>query len=156
MVRAGGETPRAQGREVRAQVPPAVEASRFPGAKEVEDHNLTHCPFRSWCPNCVKGQAKDDAHRVVQGVLAEWDVVRVSMDYCFLTEDVSSDAAERVESVRATISMTVLVMAETLCRSVWAYAVGQKGAADAWVAEQIVEDLEVIGLTGERIIVKTD
>ena len=98
----------------------------------------------------------DDAHRVMQGDLAESDAVRVSMDYCCLTEDASSEDIEHVESVRATISMTVLVMAETLCRSVWAYAVGQKGAADAWVAEQIVEDLEVIGLTGERIIVKTD
>ena len=35
-------------------------------------------------------------------------------------------------------------------------AVSQKGAADAWVADQIVEDLEVVGLTCERIIVKTD
>ena len=68
----------------------------------------------------------------------------------------SSEATEHVESVKATISMTVLVMVETLCRSVWAYAVSQKGAADAWVADQIVEDLEVVGLTGERIIVKTD
>ena len=68
----------------------------------------------------------------------------------------SSEATEHVESVKATISMTVLVMVETLCRSVWAYAVSQKGAADALVADQIVEDLEVVGLTGERIIVKTD
>ena len=68
----------------------------------------------------------------------------------------SSEATEHVESVKATISMTVLVMVETLCRSVCAYAVSQKGAADAWVADQIVEDLEVVGLTGERIIVKTD
>ena len=74
------------------------------------------------------------------------------MDYCFLTEGVSSEATEHVESVKATISMTVLVMVETLCRSVWAYAVGHKGAADAWVTEQIVEDLGVVGLTSEELL----
>ena len=142
--------------EEEAQVPLAVKAPRLPGTKEIEEHNLTHCPFRSWCLHCVKGQAKDDAHRVMQGDLAESDVVRVSMDYCYLTEGVSSEATEHIESVKSTISMTVLVMVETLCRSVWAYAVNQKGTADAWVAEQIAEDLEVVGLTGERIIVKTD
>ena len=97
--------------EEEAQVPLAVKAPRLPSAREIEEHNLTHCPFRSWCPQCIKGQAKDDAHRVMQGDLAESDVVRVSMDYCFLTEGVSSEATEHVESVRATISMTVLVMA---------------------------------------------
>ena len=78
--------------EEEAQAPLAAKAPRFPRAKEIEEHNLTHCPFRSWCPRCVKGQAKDDAHRVMQDDLAESDVVRVSMDYCFLTERVSSEA----------------------------------------------------------------
>ena len=50
--------------EEEAQAPQAVKAPRLPGAKEIEEHNLIHCPFRSWCPHCVKGQAKDDAHCV--------------------------------------------------------------------------------------------
>ena len=58
----------------------------------------------------MKGQAKDNAHRVMQGDLAESDVVRVSMDHCFLTKGVSSDVTEHVDIVEATISMTVLVM----------------------------------------------
>ena len=51
--------------EEEAQVPLAVKAPRLPSAREIEEHNLTHCPFRSWCPHCIKGQAKDDAHRVM-------------------------------------------------------------------------------------------
>ena len=66
--------------EEEAQAPLAVKAPRLAGAKEIEEHNLTHCPFRSWCPHCVKGRAKDDAHRVMQGDLAESDGVRMSMD----------------------------------------------------------------------------
>ena len=25
-------------------------------AKEVADHNLTHLPYRNWCPHCVTGK----------------------------------------------------------------------------------------------------
>ena len=33
------------------------EVLRDPGAptpKEVEEHNVTHLPFRSWCPHCQR------------------------------------------------------------------------------------------------------
>ncbi len=45
----------------------AVRAPKMPTPKEVEDHELTHCPYRSWCEHCVRGQAKDDQHRTVKG-----------------------------------------------------------------------------------------
>ena len=33
-----------------------VEA--VPSSKEVEERNLDHAVFRSWCPHCVKGRAE--------------------------------------------------------------------------------------------------
>ena len=27
-----------------------------PSTKEVEEHMVTHMPFRSWCPHCVRGE----------------------------------------------------------------------------------------------------
>ncbi len=33
-----------------------VEAA--PSKKEVEEHNLGHVAFKSWCPRCVKGRAE--------------------------------------------------------------------------------------------------
>ena len=104
----------------------------------------------------MKGQAKDSPHRTVSGSFADSDVVRVSMDYCFLTEDVVSKEGDHENSTKSRVSMTILVMAETLCRSIWAYAVSTKGASETWVAEQITEDLETVGLSQERIIVKAD
>ena len=32
---------------------------RLPSRKEVEDHYLTHVPYRNWCPHCVRGRGKD-------------------------------------------------------------------------------------------------
>ena len=36
---------------------------RLPTEKEVEEHNLTHVPYRNWCPHCVRGLGKDLDHR---------------------------------------------------------------------------------------------
>ena len=31
--------------------------------EEVELHNKTHLPYRSWCPHCVRGKARSRSHR---------------------------------------------------------------------------------------------
>ena len=72
--------------EVEVQAPRAVRAPYVPSAKEVEAHELTHCPFRQWCDHCVRGQAKDVPRTTVRGELADSTVVRVTMGYCFLTD----------------------------------------------------------------------
>ena len=32
---------------------------RLPTQAEVDNHNITHVPYRNWCPHCVRGQGKD-------------------------------------------------------------------------------------------------
>ncbi len=36
-------------------------------ADEIDMHKLTHTPFRSWCAECVKGNAKAGAHSRKKG-----------------------------------------------------------------------------------------
>ena len=76
------------------------------------------------------------------------------MSYCFVTEKAQAKETDHKDSTEAKVSMTVLVMIESLFRSLWAYAVQCKGSTDEWLAEQIAEDLETIGLAGERLIIK--
>ena len=78
------------------------------------------------------------------------------MDYCFLTEDVVAEESEHIDKTTARVSMTGLDFVESMCRSIWAYAVQSKGAGEQWVAEQIAEDLETIGITEEKLIIKAD
>ena len=33
-----------------------------PTPEEVEQHMVTHIPFREWCPHCVAGKSKTDPH----------------------------------------------------------------------------------------------
>mgnify|MGYP000252623687 CR=1 FL=1 len=34
-----------------------------PTQAEVDKHNITHFPFRNWCPACVRGRAQSAPHR---------------------------------------------------------------------------------------------
>ena len=35
-----------------------------PTAREVEEHNMDHATFRSWCPHCVKGKSAAYGHKL--------------------------------------------------------------------------------------------
>ena len=72
-----GELP---GGEDEGQAPRALRAPRIPSAREVESHELSRCPPRSWCDHCVRGQAKDRPRTKISGEYADSSIVRVSMD----------------------------------------------------------------------------
>ena len=57
---AGHEGQEAEGEAEEAVRRPEVKA---PTKEEVRRHNVSHLPFRSWCPQCVAGRKKDHAHR---------------------------------------------------------------------------------------------
>ena len=52
-------------REVVAQGERArpLPQPRLPSRQEVQEHELTHIPYRSWCVHCVRGAGRSDAHR---------------------------------------------------------------------------------------------
>ena len=53
-----------------------------PTREEVEQHNLTHAQFRSWCPACVRGRGKNSPHYPVE---RDAEAIPIqSVDYCFL------------------------------------------------------------------------
>ena len=64
--------------------PKAIWKPIRPTVKEVEEHNLTHLPFRNWCIFCVKGKAKDDPDRRKIKQDEEQDIPIVSVDYMFM------------------------------------------------------------------------
>ena len=108
-----------QEEEAETQAPRAARAPHTPSQREIDDHNLVHCPYRAWCEACVRGQAKDDCHMTIIGPDADSSVTGVCIDYCFLTEKVKARESEHVEEVQAGVSMIILVMLETMCRRIW-------------------------------------
>ena len=87
-----------------------------PSVEEVNMHNLTHIPFRSWCPFCVAGKAKDNPHRGVEDQEAGVNIV--DMDYMFLSgkepsvevgiDQVSEDEDDEEEVVDGYAGISVL------------------------------------------------
>ena len=45
-----------------ARVPKVFRDPGAPTETEIEQHNVTHLPFRAWCPSCVEGKARDRPH----------------------------------------------------------------------------------------------
>ena len=134
-----------------------VRSPGMPSAAERAEHNITHWPYRNWCEHCVKGRALGQAHRSMKGEFAESDVARVLMDYGYLHEEETVVEDDHGEKKEAKISLTTMVMVETMNASVWAYALDAKGTSTLdWLARQVVEDLETVGLNKEKIITKTD
>jgi len=62
-----------------------------PSSKEVEDHERTHLPFRSWCARCVRGKAQSHPHwnKSKEG----HGIPTISWDY-FYMDDNENDKAD--------------------------------------------------------------
>ena len=57
-----------------------------PSRKEVDEHYLTHLPFRNWCPHCTRGKAKElNCKKSDEGA---GELPEIHADYCFLGDDV--------------------------------------------------------------------
>ena len=56
-----------------------------PKQEEIDEHMLTHVPYRSWCKYCVKARGRADAHKSQER--DDRGVTTVHMDYAYLNED---------------------------------------------------------------------
>ena len=62
---------------------------RLPSRQEVQEHELTHIPYRSWCVHCVRGAGRSDAHRRrarQDEEEREQDMTTWSIDYAFMID----------------------------------------------------------------------
>ena len=58
-----GETEDAEGRKAVGRTGP-----KMPTKMEQEEHERTHCPYRSWCKHCVQARARSSPHRAGEEV----------------------------------------------------------------------------------------
>ena len=108
--------------------------------EEREAHEITHTPYRSWCPHCVRGRGRNTPHRLRSEDAKHSGVPKVSMDYVFM-----SVADERAAS------NPVLIMVDEATGERYARAVGHKGTSHAesdWLVRDISEELKSWGHQG--------
>jgi len=73
-----------------------------PSRQEMLEHNITHMPFRNWCPHCLAGKAKSTKHMQGAG-LGVSETPIISMDYMFMG-DKSAEVIEEDAEGGARIS----------------------------------------------------
>ena len=115
-----------------SQDPLALPDPGKPTAQEVEAHNITHLPHRSWCPVCVKARARDRPHRPQRGP-GEKEVPEIVFDYCFM-------GARGEEETQA-----ILVIKDRRTRMYFSHVVPRKGLASEHSAKVLLEDLKKLG-----------
>ena len=111
-----------------------------PTEREVEEHAMTHCPYRPWCRICVEAQGKEDPHVSIHECSEE--ILRFSMDYKEMSEYVN----ERKRII------TTLIMREHASTMTAAYVVEAKGSIEQ--AKRILEFVESFG--HDKVSLKSD
>ena len=94
-----GEEPGRKGKEEGRRLR-SIGDPRLPSVREVEEHNLTHLPYRNWCPHCVRGRGKDLDHR--KSLDDDRNIREFSFDYCFPGDDKGSRLTVLVGRERVT------------------------------------------------------
>ena len=82
----------AEGQDAKVACVPCM-----PTQEEVDAHNATHVPFRSWCPFCVAGKAKANPHFKKDSERAKIENT-VSLDYAFIGDAAQAESDADDES----------------------------------------------------------
>ena len=130
------------------RVPNTLPTPSLPSAKEVAEHNLTHVPYRNWCPVCVAAAGREDAHR--RGAMdeeGEMTCPTIGFDYAFWGE-----GAKRVEDMdRKAGDVTGIILKDFKTGSLWAHTALVKGPTDEWLMRQLAADIEETGYGDIRL-----
>ena len=128
--------------ECGKRAPKRVADPKMPTQAEIDEHNLTHMPYRSWCIHCVRGRAETSGHRR-QGPRPEGAVPEVHMDYCFMgkkDEEAQPILVARDRDTRMTVS----------------FLVQSKGVVSNYTVKRLMAFLREIGHHGNNIIIRSD
>ena len=117
-----------------------MQDKKMPTRTEIEEHHLTHLPFRSWCHHCVRGRGKELPHKRggEQGELPELHV-----DMCFSGEEKDPHN-----------TITVMVARERSTRMTVATVVPAKNAR-SFTSRSFVSFMKEVGTLHGDLLVKS-
>ena len=135
-----------------------------PTWEEIEEHRLTHQPYRSWCKWCVMGRGVCFLHRNLKSKSA---IPRIGIDYFYITQggirkrnelehaqDPVGEATLEDERQKGII-VKCIVIRDWESKNIYAHCVPCKGAdEDEYVAQLVADDVAWLGYT--RLIIKSD
>ena len=121
--------------------PRALPTPKMPSPEIVAHHNLTHYPYRSWCPYCNAGRRPNSQHRSLS-VDQERSLPIFCADYCFIRDTLDDD------------NLTVCVGRMSPSKAMFASACRVKGPGDVYLLGRLENFLKEEG--AHKIAYKSD
>ena len=119
-----------------------MQDPRKPSQLEIDHHNLSHLPYRSWCRHCVRGRGKEAPH-MKSGDKKEGEIPEFHFDWCFPGEEKTGDnlcvLVGRMRETRMTMS-----------------SVTPGKSTNEFISRRMLAFLRECGCEMMKIIVKTD
>ena len=140
--------------EVKAIRSPIIPNT--PSQEEVREHRITHRPFRSWCPHCVRGKGRASPHLPSSQKDTASDVPKLVSDYFFIGRRRPSERGQRDAEEAAAEGegqTPIIVLKDTVSKSIFAHACPCKGAHEA-VISRLIQDLNSLGY--RKVLIRTD
>lgn len=135
-----------------------------PTVAERAIRRCTHIPYRSCCKACVLGQCLDEASRSIPRPEDADEYCRIAFEYMFLTQNIriileeeQVQAEGEADEARRRKVLTTLVIKDCNGDAILNYLARAKGLLrDPWIVQQMMEDLDTLGLNGHQLAVKCD
>ena len=153
-----------------AQPAKGLRSPYIPTKAEIDEHELTHLPPRSWCKHCVACRSYEDQHRTRELSEGEKEsaITTVSMDYYYLNEN-WEDRKTRKEKeaqgiyaededpeVKRRRGKPIIAVYDGTLKGGMTHRVAQKGKGNGWIIRKIKKDIDDLGYSGGRIALKCD
>ena len=129
-----GEAQGREGEPEEVREPSAPRIPILPSREEVLRHPLTHRPFRTWCPHCIKGKGREDRHLQSRQKGTAPGIPKVVADYFFIGRRRPRDRSERQkdeEEAEKEGQTPILAVKDTLSKSIFAHACPRKGGDES-------------------------
>ena len=95
----------------------------MPTQAEIDDHNVDHLPYRSWCACCVRGKATGEPHRRIH---VESTIPTIAFDYMFALQGRVALRQDTTEEERKNAILKILVVKDSKSRAIFGHVVKQK------------------------------
>ena len=112
-----------------------------PSKEDVDEHDKTHLPFRSWCRHCVRGRGKEMAHHRAEETSGFREI---NLDFFFMGRE--HEPGKTVPIVAVKERRSKMVMASVVPRK----------STGAFVSKRIMAFLKEVGCEYGDIVVKSD
>ena len=122
-----------------------VSAPILPSKAEVESHNVSHLPFRSWCSACVRGPG-------LYWVIAESTRRRRRQSRYRPSLWITASLGNPED--RAHDTLPVLIVRDRKRTGIWSHAEPWKGVTHPYPARALMADLDFMAY--RRVILKSD